>query len=186
MKKATCSIAVQGFALSWRAAGRQGVLALLLAPAPRFWILNSGQLCLRTQSLLFSVVGPHSICFTLDTQLSDAGSRPPGSQIPPSKADNQVKPLDASGARGRLRDKRKCQAYRCSPSSREAILASPPRSLGSGQSGISKQSKHWAGTAAAAGQDAVPYSGTSQSQRQRPAAGVELHPDICGKQAGLL
>ena len=135
---------------------------------------------------LFSVVGPHSVCFTLDTQLSDAGSRPPGSQIPPSKADNQVKPLDASGARGRLRDKRKCQAYRCSPSSREAILASPPRSLGSGQSGISKQSKHWAGTAAAAGQDAVPHSGTSQSQRQRPAAGVELHPDICGKQAGLL
>lgn len=34
--------------------------------------------------------------------------------------------------------------------------------------------------------DTVPHSGTSQSQRQRPVAGVGLHPDICGKQAGLL
>lgn len=119
------------------------------SPGP--WVLNSGQLCPRTPSLLSSLLGPRGVCFTLDTPLSDAGSRPPGRQIPPSKADNQVKPLDASGAWGRLSDKWKCQAYRCRPSSREAILAGPPRSQASRQSGISRQSKRWVGTAAAAG-----------------------------------
>lgn len=123
----------------------------------------------------------------MDTLLSDAGSRPPGRQIEPSKADNQVKPLDAAGAGDRVRDKRKCQAYRsCLSSSREISLASQPTSFPALRAVGQHPSPGRVNTELAQSQrlmdgDSVPHSSTARPQHQRPVAGVGLHPDICGK-----